>query len=173
MANLNKECIRKNIFKLVENTGLTEIAFANLLDLSEKQIRLIKNGSANFSIDDINKICDFFKIPFSSIIKKEVKLDRMLRDKLISKHKNNPEYRGILEKRPSITYAIEYELLFNHTFKTKGLGIAEIKKALEDRGWEFPSGYISTAMARSGDKIKRLPHPKREGWFIYTAAQAE
>lgn len=168
MANLNKERIRKNIFKLLDYSGLTDLAFANLLDLSEKQVRLIKNGSAEFSIDDINKACDFFRKSGTSINNKEVEVDRMYRDRLIYLHKNNPEYQTILEKSPSITYAINFELFHDEKFRTKGLDIGEIKKLFEIRGWEFLSGYISTAMVRNADKIKRLPHPKRKGWYVYT-----
>jgi len=168
MANLKKEQIRKNLFKLLDYSGLTDLAFANLLDLSEKQVRLIKSGSAEFSIDDINKACDFFRKSVTSINNKDVEVDRMYRDRLISSHKNNPEYRAILEKQPTITYAINFELFYNEKFKTKGLDINEIRKLFEARDWKFLSGYISTAMARNADKIKRLPHPKRKGWYVYT-----
>lgn len=168
MANLNKALIKKNIFKLLDYSGLTDLAFANLLDLSEKQVRLIKGGSAEFSIDDINKACDFFRKSLASINNKEIEVDRLYRDKLISLHKNNPEYKAILEKRPPITYAINIELLYNEKFRTEGLSISEIRELFESRGWEFLSGYISTAMARNADKIKRIPHPKRKGWYVYT-----
>ncbi|WP_457941585.1 hypothetical protein M1D52_20400 [Olivibacter sp. SA151] len=167
MANLNKELIRKNIFKLLDYSGLTDLAFANVLDLSEKQVRLIKNESAEFSIDDINKACDFFRKSISSINNKEIEVDRKFRDKLITQHKNNPEYSIILEKRPSITYAINFELFHNEKFATEGIGIGSIKALFEDRGWKFSSGYISTAMDRNSDRIKRIPNPERAGWYLY------
>lgn len=167
MANLNKELIRKNIFKLLDYSGLTDLAFANLLDVSEKQIRLIKSDVAEFSIDDINKACDFFRKSLASINNKEVEVDRMFRDKLIAQHKSNPEYSAILEKRPSITYAINFELLYNEKFLTKGLSVGDIDDLFEARGWKFSSSYISTAMARNMDKIKRIPNPDREGWYMY------
>lgn len=169
MANLNKELIRDNIFKLLDYSGLTDLVFANLLNISEKQIRLIKSGLAEFSIDDINKACDFFRKPFASINHKEIEVDRMFRDKLISQHKNNAEYSTILEKRPSITYAINFELIYNEKFRTKGLGIGKIRELFETRGWKFSSGYISTAMVRNADRIKRIPNPDRQGWYLYTA----
>lgn len=168
MTYLNKELITNNIFKLLEYSGLTDLVFANLLDISEKQIRLIKNSKAEFSIDGINKACDFFQKPFAIINLKEINIDRMFRDKLILAHKNNVEYSTILEKRPSITYAINFELLYNEKFKLKGLGISEIRELFKTRGWEFSSGYISTSMTRNSDRIKRIPYPDREGWYIYT-----
>lgn len=168
MANLNKELIRRNIFRLLDDSGLTDLSFANLLDVSEKQIRLIKKNQAEFSIDDINKACDFFRKSINTINSKEVDIDPTLRDKLVIAHKNNTEYSILLETQPSITYAINYELFHNEDFKTKGLGTGKIKELFKKRGWDFKSGYVSTAMARNADKIKRIPDPDREGWYLYT-----
>jgi len=168
MVNLNKKLIKQNIFQLLDDSGLTDLSFANLLDLSEKQIRLIKKNKAEFSIDDINKSCDFFQKSINSINTKELEVDPTLRDKLISAHKNNTEYCALLDIQPSITYAINYELLTNKEFRTKGLGISKIKKLFEKRGWGFESGYISTAMTRNSKTIKRIPDPNRDGWYLYT-----
>src|SRR5690606_19770777 len=135
MANLNKELITKNIFQLLEDSGLTDLAFANLLDRSEKQIRLIKKAKAEFNIDDINIACDFFRKTINNINTREIKPDFMLRDKLILAHKKNTEYSILLESRPSITYAINYELLQNNEFKEKGLGVSKIRELFKKRGW--------------------------------------
>lgn len=169
MATLDKFLIRKNIFKLVDYSGLTDLDFANLIDVSEKQVRLIKKGSAYFSIDNINKACDFFRKSIANVNNKEIEIDRFFRDRLISQHKGNVEYTTILEKRPSITYAIYFELFYNEKFKTKGLTIREISTLFEARGWFYSSAYISLAMVRNADKIKRIPNPDREGWYLYTA----
>jgi len=168
MANLNKELIRQNIFQLLDDSGLTDLAFANLLDLSEKQIRLIKKKEAEFSIDDINKSCDFFRKTINNLNTKQIETDYNLRDTLILAHKKNPEYSTLLEDNPSITYAINYELLRNEEFRTKGLGSGKIRELFEKRGWNFKSGYISTAMVRNADRIKSIPNPKRKGWYLYT-----
>lgn len=168
MANLNKELIRQNIFQLLGDSGLTDLAFANLLNLSEKQIRLIKKKKAEFSIDDINKACDFFRKTINNLNSKKIEVDFNLRDKLILVHKKTLEYRVLLEDSPSITYAINYELIHDEEFRTKGLGVSQIKEVFKKRGWNFESSYISTAMARNADQIKSIPNPKREGWNLYT-----
>lgn len=168
MANLNKELIRQNIFQLLDDSGLTDLAFANLLDLSEKQIRLIKKKEAEFSIDDINKACDFFRKSINNLNTKEIEADYNLRNKLILAHKKNTEYSTLFDDSPSITYAINYELMHNEEFRTKGLGVGEIKELFEERDWNFDSSYISTAMARNADRIKSIPNPKRKGWNLYT-----
>lgn len=168
MAYLNKEIIRKNIFKLLDYSGLTDISFANLLGVSEKQIRLIKKGEAEFSIDDINKACDFFKKSLPSLNNKEIEIDRMFRGKLLAAHKGNAEYTTILDRRPSITYAINFELIENEKFRTKGLGVGEIKDLFATREWKFSSGYISTALSRNADRIDRISNLNREKWYLYT-----
>ncbi|MGK6352228.1 hypothetical protein [Parapedobacter sp. DT-150] len=167
MANLNKEMIRQNIFKLLDYSGLTDVSFANLLDVSDKQIKRIKKSEAAFSFDNINKSCDFFGKSLSSINNKEVEVDRRFRDKLIAKHKGNTEYSKILEERPSITYAINFELLENESFKTSGLDVSSISHIFEERGWEYSSSYISLAMNRNAERIARQPHPSKPRRYVY------
>src|SRR3546814_17745361 len=95
MANLNKELIRQNIFQLLDDSGLTDLAFANLLELSEKQIRLIKKEEAEFSIDDINKACDFFRKTINNLNTKQIETDYNLKDNLIlAKKKNNKKKKN-------------------------------------------------------------------------------
>lgn len=168
MANLNKELIKRNIFKLLHYSGLTDLNFANLLGISDKQIKRIRKGEAEFSIDDINKSCDFFKKSITMINNKEIVIDRLFRDKLIVQHHGNIEYSKILEDRPSITYAITFELLENKTFKSKQLTVAEIKDIFLARNWDYSSSYISLSMKRNEDKIKTLPHPHKPGKNVYT-----
>lgn len=168
MANLNIERIRNNIWKLLDYSGLTDSSFAILLGVSDKTVKRIRKGEAEFGIEEINKACDFFKKSLTSINSKEVEVDRLFRDRLINQHKGNTEYTAILEKRPSITYAINFELFANKEFKTKGLDVNEIVRLFESRNWNFSSSYISLAMTRNAEKIKRLPHPKRKGWYVYT-----
>src|SRR5690606_26342816 len=122
----------------------------------------IKKEEAEFSIDDINKACDFFRKTINNLNTKQIEIDYNLRDNLILAHKKNPEYSTLLEDDPSITYAINYELLRNEEFRTKGLGSGKIKELFKKRGWNFKSGYISTAMARNADRIKSIPNPKRK-----------
>jgi len=167
MANLDEELIRRNIFKLVDHSGLTDVSFAHLLDVSDKQIKRIKKGEAAFSIDNINKACDFFGKSLSSINSKEMKVEDRFRNKLIKRHKGNTEYSKILEERPSITYAINFELLKNESFKTKGLDVSQIHQVFEERGWGYSSSYISLAMSRHKDRIERLPHPQKQKRYMY------
>lgn len=168
MASLNKERIRKNIFRLLDCSGLTDIAFANLLFISEKQLRLIKGGKAEFKIDSINKACDFFKITFNSINNKEIDLDRTLRGKLTLQHKNNPEFSKILNDNPSITYAIDFELLENKDFISGWLEIKDIRKLFKQRGWIYSSSYTSLGINRAKDKIDIKMHPTKANTKIYT-----
>lgn len=167
MGNLNKELIRKNIFILLQYSGVTDISFANLLGISDRQIKRIRNEKAEFSIDDINKACDFFRKSISTINNKEIKLDRLFRDKLIAQHNGNVEYSKILEDRPSITYAINFELLQNKEFLYEGLTVGEIKDIFVARGWNYTSSYISLAMKRNEDKIRIIAHPEKTGKNLY------
>lgn len=171
MNNLNKELIHKNILMLLHYSGLTDINFANLLGISDKQIKRIRKKDAEFSINDINKAADFFKKSISAINSTDIKLDRLFRDKLIVQHNGNAEYSKILEDRPTITYAINFELLQNEKFNSEGLTAGEIKEIFSARGWNYTSSYISLAMKRNENKISILPHPEIPRTNLYSKKQ--
>jgi transcriptional regulator with XRE-family HTH domain len=168
MDNVNKTLIKKNLFTLLDYSGLTDINFANLLGVSDKQIKRIKKSEAEFSIDNINKACDFFHKSLANINNKEIDLSFNYRDKLTEFHKSNSEYSAFLQNRPTINYAINFELLNNPSFLRGKLEVKSIKQIFKERGWVFASSYISLAMQRNIILIKTEPHPTKKGIFVYS-----
>jgi hypothetical protein len=154
MANLNLKIITRNIFKLLDYSGLTDIMFANILGISEKQLRLINSNEAEFSINNINKSCEFFAVSISKINNEDIDIDNFFRKKLALKHKNNIEYYALLETRPSIRHAIRFALLRNPNFRSSGFITQEIRDLFLEHEWDFNSGYISTGMARNKDLVE-------------------
>ncbi|WP_265834814.1 hypothetical protein [Pedobacter sp. MR22-3] len=154
MANLSLKIITKNIFKLLDYSGLTDIMFANVLGISEKQLRLVKSNEAEFNIDNINKAAEFFAVSINKINSEEIEIDVCFREKLALKHKNNIEYYSLLETRPTLRHAIRFTLLENSNFKSNGFTIGEIRDLFLEQKWNFTSGYISTGMARNNDLIE-------------------
>jgi hypothetical protein len=153
MANLNLEAITKNIFKLLDYSGTTDVNFANLLAISEKQFRLIKNGQAEYNIKSINKACEFFNVSLSKINGKEIEINNDYREQLANRHKDNSEYYTLLESRPPIRHAIKFALLADLEFKNNGLIVGEIREIFIRKGWIFTSRYISTSLIRNSDLV--------------------
>lgn len=168
MAIFDKDLIKENLFILLDFSGLSDITFANLLDISSKQVKRLRKGEAEFSIDNINKACDFFSQSRQEINAREISPKISFRDNLIFIHKDNTEYSTILAKRPSITFAINFELFEHPLFLEGKLTVNEIGKIFKDKGWTFASSYISLAMKRNLDKIKIEPHPTKKGTFVYS-----
>ncbi|MGJ1436913.1 hypothetical protein [Sphingobacterium siyangense] len=166
MKSLNLSLIRDNIFKLLDYSGLTDLAFANILDISEKQLRLIKKKKANFNEDNINRACVFFTVPFSKLNTPEIEIDIHFRSTLSSRHQKNSEFHSILESTPTITFAIKYSLLADLNFKKYGFSTGEIKKFFSQQGWEYSSRYISLAMARNKDLIEIVGTKVERGRLI-------
>jgi len=154
MENLNLEIITSNILKLLDFSGVADLRFAEILGISEKQFRLIKNEEANFNINNINKACDFFNIQLNKINKATFKPENDLREKLANKHRNNVEYYPLLESRPTIRHAIKFTLLQNPGFISEGLITSDIRSVFLSKGWDFTSRYISTGMQRNLDLVK-------------------
>lgn len=154
MANLSLKTITRNIFKLLDYSGITDIMFANLLGISDKQLRLIKSDKAEFSINTINKASEFFTVSVNKINSEDLEIDVCFREKLAFKHKNNIEYHTLLESRPTLRHAIRFTLLENSNFTSNGLITSEIRNLFLEQDWDFTSGYISTGMARNKDLVE-------------------
>lgn len=153
MKNLNLKQISENIFKLFEFAGIQKTQISNILGESNRQITRIKKEKAFFSVNSINIACAFFDISIDELNQQKLKIMHDIRDKLLIRHKNNLEYFHILTTRPSITYAIKYILLHNTTFIEQGLTAGDIRKLFLEKGLDYESKYISTAMARNSTLV--------------------
>lgn len=170
MAKLNLKTITRNIFRLLDYSGLTDIMFANILGISEKQLRLIYSDEAEFNIDNINKACELFAVSISKINNEDIEIENSFREKLASKHKNNDEFNSFLQLRPSIRHAIRFTLVQTFEFQNNGLIVSEIENLFLAKGWNYTSAYISTAMNRNNDLVeikgKRIKNGKNVN--VYT-----
>ena len=167
MVSLDTKRIKDNILSLVDFSGLTDISFAYLLGVSDKQIKRIKKDEAEFSISDINKACDFFRKSLDDINSADMKYESNYRRKLMEAHNGNFEYVKLLTDRPSITYAIKYELLSTKVIPKRGITVNEIKKIFDSYNWVYSSAYISLALKRNIQLFTVSPNPNRNGSFLY------
>ncbi|KLT63908.1 hypothetical protein [Pedobacter sp. BMA] len=151
MQNLNLRIITANIFDLLEHSGLTDLAFVYIIEISDKQLRLIRNGKAEFGIDEINKAAAFFLVTINELNEGPIEIESEYREILASIHSKNYNYAAVLELRPSITHALRFGLAGNSVFEKVGLTTGEMKQAFLEKGWAFQSKYISTGIARNKD----------------------
>lgn len=153
MKNLNRLLVTQNILKLIDYSGITDIDFANLLEKSVRTIKRIREQHSLFTIDDINKSASFFQIDILTMNNIKIEFEENFRHKLLAKHKKHTAYSSILEKKPSISYAIKYYLLKEQKIKV-GLTVHQIKEYFSALKWDYSSSYISTAMVRNKDLIE-------------------
>lgn len=153
MKNLNLKQISENIFSLFEFAGIQKTQIANILGVSNRQITRINRKKTSFSVSSINIACAFFDISIDELNQEKLNIMHDIRDKLLIRHKNNLEYYHILTTRPSITYAIKHILLHNTTFIEQGFTAGDIRKLFLEKGLDYDSKYISTAMARNSTLV--------------------
>ncbi|SJN49834.1 hypothetical protein [Sphingobacterium sp. JB170] len=153
MKNLNRLTVTQNILKLIDQSGITDVEFANLLEKSVRTIKRIREQQSLFTVDDINKSASFFQIDIRKMNNSKIKFEDNFRHNLLAKHKHHTAYSPLLEKKPSISYAIRYYLLKEQKFKI-GLTVHEIKEYFSVLKWDYSSSYISTAMVRNNDLIE-------------------
>ncbi len=154
MTSINRKVITENILKLIDSNGIEDNDFANLIEKSTRTLSRIRKGQSLFDIDAINVASSFFDKSLIELNKQYMVIEADSRNKLRRIHKNNVAYSSLLEKRPSITYAITYHLLNNKEFCSTGMIVAKIKKLFESLGWNYSSSYISNAMARNNKDIQ-------------------
>jgi len=153
MTSINRKVITENILKLIDSNGIEDNDFANLIEKSTRTLSRIRKGQSLFNIDAINIASSFFDKSLIELNEPDIVIEIDLRNKLKQIHKNDVAYYNLLEKRPSITYAITYYLLGNEQFRSTGMIVDKIKKYFESLGWNYSSSYISSSMARNSKRI--------------------
>jgi len=167
MANLDEQQIRNNIFRLVLHSGISEINLSLILDISDRQLKRIKESKGNFNIASINKACEFFNCEVEHLNSEELNIVPDFRDRLKKVHKGNIEYEKILDDRPSLTFVIKFVLIQNKAFLTKGISVKNIREYLSPMGYDYSSSHISLGMARLEKIVKRFPDPENPRTFLY------
>ncbi|GAA4178558.1 hypothetical protein [Sphingobacterium ginsenosidimutans] len=153
MTSINRKVITENILKLIDSNGIEDNDFANLIEKSTRTLSRIRKGQSLFDIDAINVASPFFDKSLIELNKQYMVIEVDSRNKLKQIHKNNVAYSSLLEKRPSITYAITYHLLNNKEFCSTGMIVDKIKRLFESLGWNYSSSYISSSMRRNSKYI--------------------
>lgn len=153
MTSINRKIITENILKLIDGNGIEDSDFANLIEKSTRTLSRIRKGQSFFNIDAINIASSFFDKSLIKLNEPDIVIEIDSRNNLKQIHKNNVAYFSLLEKRPSITYAITYHLLNNKEFCSTGMIVDKIKKFFESLGWNYSSSYISSSMTRNSKYI--------------------
>lgn len=153
MTSINRKIITENILKLIDGNGIEDSDFANLIEKSTRTLSRIRKGQSLFNIDAINIASSFFDKSLIKLNEPDIVIEIDSRNNLKQIHKNNVAYFSLLEKRPSITYAITYHLLNNKEFCSTGMIVDKIKKFFESLGWNYSSSYISSSMTRNSKYI--------------------
>lgn len=153
MTSIDRKFITENILNLLDYSGVADSDFANLIEKSSRTMVRIRKGEALFTIESINIAAQFFDKTLDELNTIKIEFEQNFRNKLKEIHKSNTSYYAILEKRPAITYAINYYLLEHYEFQTSGMIVDNIKDFFISFGWEYSSSYISSSMNRSKKQI--------------------
>ncbi len=153
MPSIDGKLITQSILKLIDDNGIEDKDFANLIEKSTRTLARIRKGEALFNINAINVSILFFNKTLQELNSTNICSEANSRNVLKALHKDNPAFSSLLEKRPSITYAITYCLLNNEEFRSAGMTVDSIKRFLRSFGWSYSSSYISNAMVRNKEHI--------------------
>ncbi|SFS88688.1 hypothetical protein [Sphingobacterium wenxiniae] len=153
MTSIDRKFITENILKLLDYSGVADSDFANLIEKSSRTMVRIRKGEALFTIESINIATQFFDKTLDELNTIKVEFEENYRNKLKDIHKSNTSFYAVLEKRPTITYAIKYYLLEYHEFQTSGMIVDKINDFFNSLGWEYSSSYISSSMSRHKKQI--------------------
>ncbi len=167
MAQFDRKIIGKNIKSLREASGLSQLDFSHLVDISRRSIANIEAGTGGNNLDMLDRIFSFFNIKISDTLKKEIQIPINFRETLISNHKNNKPLLLLLGKKPNITYAIKYKLL-KSDFINLPKEVNEIKLFFEQYGWVYLGTSISNALKREHDRIWIGEHKFKKNTYVYS-----
>ena len=74
MTQFDRKIIGKNIKSLREASGLSQLDFSHLVDISRRSIANIEAGEGSSNLDLLDKIFTFFSVKISDALKKEIQI---------------------------------------------------------------------------------------------------
>lgn len=167
MPQFDGKIIGKNIKSLREASGLSQLDFSHLVEISRRSIANIEAGTGSNSLDLLDRIFTFFNIKIGDTLKKEIQIPIDFRERLIANHKNNKPLLILLRKQPNISYAINYKLLKSGFINTPK-EVNEIKGFFEQYGWNYLGTSISNGLKREAGKIRIGEHSSKKNTNVYS-----
>lgn len=166
MIKLDKKIIGTNVKLLREALGLSQVDFSHLVEVSPGTITNLEYGRASNSLSTLEKILVFFDIELNDLLYEEISISSDFRECFIKEHKTNKELLNLLHKRPTIVYAVKFNLL-KSKFLDKPREIGEVKAYFENFGWSFLGTSISNALKRMPDVIEIKKHTTKLNTNLY------
>ncbi|SEO12230.1 Helix-turn-helix [bacterium A37T11] len=167
MENTARNTVGKNVKKLREALDLSQLKFAELTGVSRTTIVNIEGGKSGFNLSLIEKILDFTVYNIEELSKENFKVRNDLREELASRYKENLSIYVILNKKPTIRYAIVYKLL-NTNLLDKPKEINAITKFFKKLGWLYLGTSIQNELKKMEDEILVQAHPTKKGTNLYS-----
>jgi transcriptional regulator with XRE-family HTH domain len=167
MSILVRNIIGKNVRSIRLALGLSLLNFSILTRVSKASIVNIESGRTGYNLNLLDDIILFSRQSLSDLSDETYRPADNLRDELINKYKNNPEFLSILSQRPEIVYAVKYKLL-KSDFIDKPKEINEIKIFFEQFGWIYLGTSISNTLKRLPKNIHISKHPLKKNTNLYT-----
>lgn len=165
MDKPSRKIIGENVKSIRKLLNLSQLEFSIITGLSKPSIINIESGNTGYNLDLLEKIISFSTYPLSELSKRGFIPAINLREDLIEKYKKNPIY-NILNKQPSIVYAIKYKLLTSE-FLNQFRETNEIKKYFEKLGWQFHGPSITNALTRMPSLIECKKHDSKINTNLY------
>lgn len=167
MNNTARKTIGRNVRTLRKALDLSQIRFAELTGISRATLINIESGRTGYNLNLIDQILDFADYKIEDLSRENFIVDDNLRENLANKYKNNSDIYVILNRRPSIKYAIEYKLLKSN-FIIRPKEINEITDFFEKYGWHYLGTSIQNELKTMSDTITIEPHPTKKGTNLYS-----
>lgn len=166
MKDASRKIIGRNVKKLREALNLSQLDFSSLIRLSRATLINIEAGKKAYSIDLIDEVAAFAHISAEDLLKENMDIPADKRESLITAYKGNPLISPILDRTPTIPYAIKYKLLVSD-FLLVPREINEIRHFFLDYGWDFKGTSLQNALKRMSDEIVIKKHPTKAGTHTY------
>lgn len=158
--------VSHNIAELRDALGLSQKDFALLANISPPTLVNIESGQKTFKLSSLQGILNFTNVKLEDLSKASFIPPKNIREKLIRKYKDDAAMSVLLNKDPSITYCVKYQLL-----KTDFLGTPketnQIRLFFEQMGWMFKGNSIHVALKRMPDLIEIKQHETKKNTNVY------
>lgn len=167
MPKLDKKIIGNNFRELREGVGLSQHDLSTLLEISKRTLANLELGHTKMHIGLLQRLMSFYDIEDLNLICNEnFGVSVNLREKLQVKYGKEKEYSTLLNKQPTLVYAIKYKLLLSD-FLNEPKQVNDVRKYFKSLGWTYLGTSISSALKRLSDIVLITPHGTKKNTNLY------
>lgn len=152
MSEFNASILAQNVRNHIEASGLSREDVANLSEVSPGTLKNIEKGKVRSRDKNLDGVLNLLCLDYKIATRRLIKVPLFYRDRLRKAHAKKENFKTLLDKDPSIGFALEYYLIPSGELKDPKK-IGDIRDYFLKLEWDWQTTLISGAIGKNKNRL--------------------